>query len=94
MKTLEGIYTKCFLIYDECGGMNDYNDTMIYQLRGLGADLEEYRECKTDTKSCGERELEVLYKDTLAHADATLLWFEWVKKSVLLKSQEPESIFG
>jgi len=92
MKTLEGIYTKCFLIYDECGGVNDYNDTMIYQLRGLSADLEEYRECKEELSS--ERERDVLYKDTLAQADATLLWFEWVKKSVLLKSQEPNAIFG
>ena len=92
MKRLQSIYTKCFLIYDEFGGMNDYNDNMISQLRGLSADIEECRECMEELYS--QREREVLYKGTLANADATLLWFEWVKKMMVLKSKEPSAIFG
>jgi hypothetical protein len=93
MKRLQSIYTKCFLIYDEFGGMNDYNDQMIYQLRGLSADIEE---CEHDAEEFDKVDIihQDIYKSTLAHADATLLWFKWVKKMMVLKAKEPSPIFG
>ena len=91
MKKLYSIHSKCHAIYEEFGGY-DYNDKMIYQLRGLDADIEECSECMEELSS--QREREVLYKGALANADATLLWFEWVKKMMVLKSKEPSAIFG
>jgi len=81
MSKLHTIHNKCYAIYHEFGGY-EHNDQKIYQLRGLESDINEYDEW-------GEN-----HESVKANADATLLWFKWVKKSMVLKSAQPDSIYG
>tara|TARA_R110002012_G_scaffold119260_1_gene268257 strand:+ start:298 stop:576 length:279 start_codon:yes stop_codon:yes gene_type:complete len=92
MKKLYSIHRKCHAIYEEFGGY-DYNDKMIYQLRGLDADIEE---CEHDAEEFDKVDIlhQDIYKYTLANAESTLLWFKWTKKLMVLKSKEPSAIFG
>jgi len=92
MKKLYSIHRKCHAIYEEFGGY-DYNDKMIYQLRGLDADIEE---CENDAEEFDKVDIlhQDIYKYTLANAESTLLWFKWTKKLMVLKSKEPSAIFG
>lgn len=73
------IQAKLWDIFNEHGGY-DYNDEMYWQLQGLQGSIDE---CMNDAD----------WVNMLSEADTTLKYFKWIKSILVLKDNEPESLY-